>query len=517
MGNVESQLRGLEIDEKPIEITDFWIQYRATINDSCRYFGLKCDGSVSLFKGETVLGPLWSVSSPLEKCSNAGMSHNNVSVTAIYVTGDGQWKLGGLQYLCPLKELTSAYLKHARIHRYDKAVDPNEESHDVVTAVDQYGFGVYPIPSQEAERALATPLELRVSINGDGIPYVREFKKYCREEMRHVNPAQRPKLSDALSHDFFNHKFILIYKFLSLLPLKSENEKQQFFTRIFDDLKSFDEETVAKQLGGLLLSRITMLDCTARTDLLLGVKDTDDNLVASTLICLSTLVPILGATTVIGGKRSKLFSDGRPNSKPSEVIKESIQEIKDNKTLKEFPCTEEICEDINFENIVMDERPSPVGGESVENELNPSVIVHQNTVISEDDWDDWDNTNKQTISIVPEELNKTVLDENNTSKSNNVLKENFNSRTAKLQIAALKAKKNILDIDELDIKTQKYDGTKKSEDIDFFADMMPVIEKTTVVSVPTIVNVTSDFGSKLNFIPNDTTDVKDGWGENWSD
>lgn len=48
----------------------------------------------------------------------AGMSHNNVSVSAIYVTGDGQWKLGGLQYLSQFNEITSSFLKQARIHRW---------------------------------------------------------------------------------------------------------------------------------------------------------------------------------------------------------------------------------------------------------------------------------------------------------------------------------------------------------------------------------------------------------------
>ena len=70
MGNDSSQLSGLEIEEKAIEITDFWCHYQATIKDSCRYFSLKGDGSVSVFKGEAAVGPLWSISTPLEKFSN---------------------------------------------------------------------------------------------------------------------------------------------------------------------------------------------------------------------------------------------------------------------------------------------------------------------------------------------------------------------------------------------------------------------------------------------------------------
>lgn len=73
MGNEGSHLNGLEIEEKAIEVTDFWSQYQAKINDSCRYFSLKGDGSVSVFKGEAALGPLWAVSTPLEKFSNVGI------------------------------------------------------------------------------------------------------------------------------------------------------------------------------------------------------------------------------------------------------------------------------------------------------------------------------------------------------------------------------------------------------------------------------------------------------------
>lgn len=102
----------------------------------------------------------------------------------------------------------------------------------------------------------------------EDVPHLGEFKKNCRDHLQNHNPGKRPNLSEILKHNFFNHKFITIYKFLNFLPLKSEDEKCQFFSNILESLKCFDEETVAKQLSGLLLSRLTMLDQTARKDVI---------------------------------------------------------------------------------------------------------------------------------------------------------------------------------------------------------------------------------------------------------
>lgn len=105
-------------------------------------------------------------------------------------------------------------------------------------------------------------------IFSEDVPHLKEFKKTCRDHLQHQNPAKRPNLSEILKHNFFNHEFITIYKFLNFLPLKNEDEKWQFFSNILESLKCFDEETVAKQLSGLLLSRLTMLDQTARKDVI---------------------------------------------------------------------------------------------------------------------------------------------------------------------------------------------------------------------------------------------------------
>ena len=46
--------------------------------------------------------------------------------------------------------------------------------------------------------------------------------------------------------------------------------------------------------------------------LLLGIRDCHDHLVAESLRALAELVPILGASKVIGKKQRKVFADGTP-------------------------------------------------------------------------------------------------------------------------------------------------------------------------------------------------------------
>lgn len=57
------------------------------------------------------------------------VSHNNVCVASIYVAKDGSWRLGGTEFLCTFKELSSDYISKTKNTRYDKGIDPDEVKH----------------------------------------------------------------------------------------------------------------------------------------------------------------------------------------------------------------------------------------------------------------------------------------------------------------------------------------------------------------------------------------------------
>lgn len=68
MGNESSQLRDLEIEEKAVEVTDFWTHSTASLyNDNVT--------SLSVFIGESFVdGPLWSALTPLEKMAKVNVT-----------------------------------------------------------------------------------------------------------------------------------------------------------------------------------------------------------------------------------------------------------------------------------------------------------------------------------------------------------------------------------------------------------------------------------------------------------
>lgn len=300
------------------------------------------------------------------------------------------------------------------------------------------------------------------------MPHLTDFLDYCATQLRHKLPQKRPPLSAVLQHPYLNHEFVIIHSFLSELPLKNASDKLDFFTSLIDRLRAFDEQNVAVQLADLLLSRMVLLDPTAqlhvipyvlstRTDanaqslfgasvfsqfiiprilqlfevhdaqtrlilleyfafyvkymseadmkdvmlpqLLLGIRDKNDVLVAATLRALAELVPILGAGVVIGRNRSHVFADGRPQvnrdtmSVPVEWMEQrSITPVLSSGTNKQLSLSttqldhvdisESFASTSNRSNLML-ERLSPDGGED---EKTASDVPD----LENDAWSDWD-------------------------------------------------------------------------------------------------------------------------------
>ncbi|ETN65818.1 ezrin-binding protein pace-1 [Anopheles darlingi] len=625
MGNEQSQLKGVEISKKAIQVTDYWSLYNGELPTANGAIN-----SISIFQGETlVAGQFWTNQNPLERaiknlkiyrhpyilryhaswskgslkmlatercrplatCLNvtsdvqiclglrnvlcaliflleqASVRHLSISISSIYVTDDGAWRLAGFEHLWRTVDFNLQLLEKSKPYRYPKAIDPAELAHKG-QALEQYAFGVM------CEEILHNKTDAN-------IPSVDDFKAYCATHLKHTNPAMRPNLSAVLLHPIFNHDFILIHSFLTELPLKSVQAKQEFFLSLADRLRSFDPETVAEQMGALLLSRIVLLDTTAQLcvtpyvlrpknddlspalftpkifaayllpkvrqvfcvqdaqirltlleyfpayveffskedlqehilpQLLLGIKDTNDVLVAKTLLCLADLVPILGSAVVIGGNRSKIFADGRPQGIPDagnpwSAVRSITPVIGSGEFLSGSPVPEAAGAD-NSEsftsvlmnpssfNLILPERLSPEGEDIYQTNSDVELQV--------DEWSDWENDgtterpNDQQQSVESNEPatgTETITTENDQTAASKPTNEPPAPALAKVAAAPLAGS-----IERLDIRAQPTKKSEQSEEFDFFKDMEPVIQRANVLLIDEetpSVNTPSEAETKL--------------------
>lgn len=616
MGNDQSHVKGLEVDKRAIESTDFWAVYNGKVkNESSQTL-------ITIFQGEQVVkGQLWTTKSPLERATRnlmlyrhpsilrfvtswekgsvhylaterckplsmilatqnetqiclglksilsaliflekANMCHLNVCTSSIYVNSTGSWRLGGAEHLWPKKEVTQTLLERSQPYRYSNAVDEDETKRNSPQSIESFAFGVL------CEEILSSRKQ------SSTIPIVAEFRKYCVENLRNANVLNRPSLSKILQHSYFNQDFIQIHSFLSELPLKNQIEKQTFFTEVVDRLRHFDETVIGAELIELILSRIVLLDETAKMcvlpfvlqpridcesnsapitpifspesftkfvapkvkqlflvrdiqirlvlleyfsafmdyfeskevlrnqilpQLLLGIKDTNDQLVAATLRCLADLVPILGSSVVIGSNRSRIFADGKPNGSvekmdlaPSVKWAEvrSITPVMNGAGISDdivssSPMPTDNGGDVSdiFISIVnshatntsdkdlMPERLSPDGADEGED----LQITNEQADFEEDSWSDWETEQQFNESPAVDEDSKAF---DNATEA--VAPQKFQRNLSVSSTSTVTTQNNdsfIKDIKEIEIKTIQTPLINEIDDL--FKDMEPVITK----------------------------------------
>lgn len=282
---------------------------------------------------------------------------------------------------------------------------------------------------------------------------------------------------------------------------------------------------------------------------------------AVTLRALADMIPILGAATVIGGKRAKLFNDGRPITHPTRRSRRNSRRNHDpthsdnnsSQTALVTDSTSNSVTEINHD-LELPERPSPDGEEGE----TSTEDVEQSVEDDLDNWEDWDiNEGNNTLSsnnttatinsylnngenLIPS-VNSASLGtteesdlESSLSTLNLTNRESTDERSVEiiqttnnsiLQINSdsrflLHKKKVLPDISELDIKNQIVTSVKLDE-FDFFQDMEPVIQTSTKYLFAPSYNENDNINSndyevqpkKLDLSVAEIEKHEEGWGD----
>ncbi|XP_018795176.1 PREDICTED: protein-associating with the carboxyl-terminal domain of ezrin [Bactrocera latifrons] len=392
--------------------------------------------------------------------------HLNICISSIYVTDDGSWRLAGFEYVWKHKEITKSLLDLVKTYRYAAAVDANEYKDNSSDAIEQFAFATLceevlnkcskkestETPhAQEFRNYCATHLkhsnvQLRPQLSAvllhpyfnhefvlihsflfelplKGIQEKQDFFTGLIDRLRYFNEevVGAQLAADLLSRMVLLDPTAQLCVTPYVLKTKVDHSAALFSNHTYQRhimphiKKMFRLRDAQIRLILLeyfmefvrLLSKDELLECILPY-LLEGMNDTNDVLVAKTLRCMADLVPILGATTVIGGNRTRIFSDGRPQAAVSDatthwVEPRSITPVLGNNIdymVSDSPLPDHVDLSSSFtslpqvelsEHLDMPARLSPDGGED-----NKSVVIADGAIglLSQPQTDNLANTNE---------------------------------------------------------------------------------------------------------------------------
>ncbi|XP_039951323.1 protein-associating with the carboxyl-terminal domain of ezrin [Bactrocera tryoni] len=419
--------------------------------------------------------------------------HLNICISSIYVTDDGSWRLAGFEYVWKHKEITKSLLDLVKTYRYSAAVDANEYKDNSSDAIEQFAFATLceevlnkcskkestETPhAQEFRNYCATHLkhsnvQLRPRLSAvllhpyfnhefvlihsflfelplKGIQEKQDFFTGLIDRLRYFNEevVGAQLAADLLSRmvlldptaQLCVTPYVLKTKIDHSAALFSNHTYQRYIMPHIKKMFRLRDAQIRLILLEYfmefvrLLSKDELLECILPY-LLEGMNDTNDVLVAKTLRCMADLVPILGATTVIGGNRTRIFSDGRPQAAVSDatthwVEPRSITPVLGNNIdymVSDSPLPDHVDLSSSFtslpqvelsEHSDMPPRLSPDGGED-----NKSVVIADGAIglLSQQQADDLANANEtveeleilinaDTAGLINQSLNQIIND-----------------------------------------------------------------------------------------------------------
>nr|XP_014088269.2 protein-associating with the carboxyl-terminal domain of ezrin [Bactrocera oleae]XP_014088277.2 protein-associating with the carboxyl-terminal domain of ezrin [Bactrocera oleae]XP_014088284.2 protein-associating with the carboxyl-terminal domain of ezrin [Bactrocera oleae] len=419
--------------------------------------------------------------------------HLNICISSIYVTDNGSWRLAGFEYVWKHKEITKSLLDLVKTYRYSAAVDANEHKDNSSDAIEQFAFATLceevlnkcskkestETPhAQEFRSYCATHLkhsnvQLRPRLSAvllhpyfnhefvlihsflfelplKGIQEKQDFFTGLIDRLRYFNEevVGAQLAADLLSRMVLLDPTAQLCVTPYVLKTKIDHSAALFSNQTYQRYimphikKMFRLRDAQIRLILLeyfmefvrLLSKDELLECILPY-LLEGMNDTNDVLVAKTLRCMADLVPILGAYTVIGGNRTRIFSDGRPQAAVSDatthwVEPRSITPVLGNNIdymVSDSPLPDHVDLSSSFNSLPqvelsehsdMPPRLSPDGGED-----NKSVVIADgaNGGICQQQVNDVESTNEtieepeilinaDAVSLINQSVNQIIND-----------------------------------------------------------------------------------------------------------
>uniref|UniRef100_A0A2I2ZKG2 SCY1 like pseudokinase 3 n=1 Tax=Gorilla gorilla gorilla TaxID=9595 RepID=A0A2I2ZKG2_GORGO len=303
------------------------------------------------------------------------LTHNNVCLSSVFVSEDGHWKLGGMETVCKVSQATPEFLRSIQSIRDPASIPPEEMSPEFTTlpechghARDAFSFGTLveslltilneqvsadvlssfqqtlhstllnPIPkcrpalctllshdffredvcrlnctskliqchdqfpgflldrvsclSEELIASRLVPLLLNQLVFAEPVA-VKSFLPYLLGPKKDHAQGETPCL---LSPALFQSRVIPVL--LQLFEVHEEHVRMVLLSHI----EAYVEHFTQDQLKKVILPQV-----------LLGLRDTSDSIVAITLHSLAVLVSLLGPELVVGGERTKIFKRTAPS------------------------------------------------------------------------------------------------------------------------------------------------------------------------------------------------------------
>ncbi|MFH4978104.1 hypothetical protein AB6A40_004813 [Gnathostoma spinigerum] len=186
--------------------------------------------------------------------SKAGLCHNNVCPSSVFVTSDKRWKLCGFE--CAQKAENIEHWVQSDFVRSIKEADfaPPEDKLMLAgsvppTARDSFAFG----------KLILFAVDLISDCDSfSGFPLLS--LKEVASQLTSENPSVRGELSSFLENPAFSNDVTSIDNVLRTIHSQSDSEKDRFFSDLVDRLRLIPQEIVANQLVPVLLSRYVLLE-----------------------------------------------------------------------------------------------------------------------------------------------------------------------------------------------------------------------------------------------------------------